>query len=100
MVVSQIDLGIALFISICAIMGTIIPKEGGVLFITLAAFGFFYGGFMLIGSAYNLSQTIIYGAVGICCLVTLIVAITHVKTICADDPECIPETKKPATVVK
>jgi hypothetical protein len=85
MMITEIQLGIAALILVFTVLGTAIGKEGTVLFMTLAAFGFFYEGITLLGSVFMLSQTVIYGIIVALCLCALFAAIKQASCICRDN---------------
>lgn len=85
MIIPQAALSVAAITFICAMMSIAMPKEPRVIFTTLAVFGLFYSGFILLGSAFNLSQNIVYGAIGLCCFAAFVYVVTQAKSICADD---------------
>jgi hypothetical protein len=71
---------------IIAIMAVIISGsgEGRILLTILAASGFFYGGFALLVSAFNVPAIALYGLAGICILGTIAYAIMNAKAIVAE----------------
>lgn len=79
--VMDLYFGIAVFVM--AVMAVVVSEsgDGRIVFTVLAASGFFYGGFALLGSVFNASMTTVYVLAGICILGTVAYTVMNASAI-------------------